>query len=159
MHRKRALRHIALLLMVSLGGATSPAWGDHHPASSISETDVIQPAQLVARLKDGTQPAPLVLQVGSHVLYAQAHIEGSYYGGSASTDEGLKALRARVAALPKNAPIVLYCGCCPWSRCPNIAPAYEELHRLGYSNTKALYIVNDFGTNWVDAGYPVAKGE
>ena len=68
-------------------------------------------------------------------------------------------LRARVAKLAKDAPIVLYCGCCPWSRCPNIAAAYDALHALGFGNVKVLHIAEDFGTNWVDKGYPVAKGE
>jgi hypothetical protein len=30
---------------------------------------------------------------------------------------------------------------------------------VGFTNVKVLYISNNFGTNWVDKGYPVAKGE
>jgi hypothetical protein len=54
--------------------------------------------------------------------------------------------------------IVIYCGCCPWSHCPNIAAAYDTLHGLGFRRVKALYIADNFGNNWVDAGYPVTKG-
>ena len=100
-----------------------------------------------------------MIQVGSHVLYAQAHIPGSEYVGAASTDAGLQQLQKRVESLPKNKFIVLYCGCCPWIHCPNVKPAYEKLRAMGYSNVKVLYIADNFGTNWVDKGYPVSKGE
>jgi thiosulfate/3-mercaptopyruvate sulfurtransferase len=101
---------------------------------------------------------PLVLQIGSHVLYAEAHVPGSEYVGAAGTSAGLQALRERVAGLGKGQTIVIYCGCCPWGKCPNIRPAYELLQSLGFSNVKALYIPDNFGTDWVNKGYPVAKG-
>jgi hypothetical protein len=100
-----------------------------------------------------------MIQVGSHVLYAQAHIPGSEYIGPASSEGGLQQLRKRVEFLPRTKLIVLYCGCCPWDHCPNVKPADDALHGLGFTNVKVLYISNNFGTNWVDKGYPVAKGE
>jgi hypothetical protein len=30
---------------------------------------------------------------------------------------------------------------------------------MGFTNVKVLYISDNFGTNWVDKGYPVAKGD
>jgi hypothetical protein len=101
---------------------------------------------------------PLVLQVGSHLLFAQAHIPGSEYAGAGSQPAGLKQLQDRVGPLPRKTFIVLYCGCCPWERCPNIAPAYKLLHNLGFTNAKALYIANNLGTDWVDKGFPVERG-
>jgi hypothetical protein len=92
------------------------------------------------------------------VLYSEAHIAGSEYIGPASSDEGRQKLRARVKALPKNSAIVLYCGCCPWSHCPNVKPAYAELRALGMTNVKVLYIGENFGADWVEKGYPVARG-
>ncbi len=102
---------------------------------------------------------PLLFHVGSHMLYLQAHIPGSDYLGAGSTPEGIERLRKRVSTLPKNTDIVLYCGCCPWSHCPNVNPAYEVLQQMGFTNVKVLFIANNFGTDWVDKGYPVAKGE
>ena len=102
---------------------------------------------------------PLLFQVGSHMLYVQAHIQGSEYIGSGNTPEGLQHLAARVSKVPKGTFIVLYCGCCPWSHCPNVNPAYDALRRLGFTNVKVLYVANNFGADWVDKGYPVAKGE
>jgi len=102
---------------------------------------------------------PLLFHVGSHMLYLQAHIPSSEYLGAGSTEQGIQNLRKRVGGLPKNTAIVLYCGCCPWSHCPNVNPAYDALQHMGFTNVKVLYIANNFGADWVDKGYPVAKGE
>ena len=102
---------------------------------------------------------PLLFQVGSHMLYVQAHIPGSEYLGAGATAEGMQNLQRRVTGLRKNTAIVLYCGCCPWSHCPNVNPAYDALRQLGFTNVKVLYLANNFGADWVDKGYPVAKGE
>ncbi len=101
---------------------------------------------------------PLVLQVGSHVLYAEAHIPNAEYVGAAGTSAGLEGLRQRVSRVRKDRTLVIYCGCCPWGRCPNIRPAYEQLQTLGFTHVKVLYLAENFGTDWVDKGYPVAKG-
>jgi rhodanese-related sulfurtransferase len=129
----------------------------HVPASSIPAADLIQPADFAAALQSGT-PKPLILQVGSRVLFAQAHITGSEFAGPANQPAGIDALKARVAALPKDGAIVLYCGCCPWERCPNIAAAYNLLRAEGFTNVKALYIADNFGNDWVNKGFPTEKG-
>ena len=128
-------------------------------AASIPTTRLMQPEELVKLLKTSGKDAPLMIQVGSHVLFAQAHIPGSEYIGPASGDSGVQQLQKRVQSLPRTKFIVLYCGCCPWGHCPNVKPADDALHALGFNNVKVLYIADNFGTNWVDKGYPVAKGE
>jgi thiosulfate/3-mercaptopyruvate sulfurtransferase len=135
-----------------------PASAQHEPAASITAADLIQPADLAANLKDASAPKPLILQVGFRKLYAQAHIPDSEYVGAAGEDAGLQLLRNRVAKLSKDAAIVIYCGCCPWSHCPNIAAAYNALHALGFTRVKVLYIAENFGDNWVNLGYPVVMG-
>lgn len=102
---------------------------------------------------------PAILQVGSHVMFAQAHISGALYAGPGSDAEGQRLLHSRVANLPKGALIVIYCGCCPWNRCPNVGPAYAHLVHLGFTNVKVLYIADNFGADWVGKGYAVEKGE
>jgi thiosulfate/3-mercaptopyruvate sulfurtransferase len=135
-----------------------PALADHEGAVSIPTADLMQPADLAANLKSASAPKPLILQVGFRTLYMQAHIPDSEYVGAASDDPGLKQLRARVAKLTKDTSIVIYCGCCPWSHCPNIGAAYNTLHELGFTHVRVLYIADNFGDNWVNKGYPVAKG-
>ncbi|HEX8814754.1 MAG TPA: rhodanese-like domain-containing protein [Terriglobales bacterium] len=128
-------------------------------ASSIPTARLINPEDLVKILQNPKADQPLLIQVGSHTLYAQAHIPGSEYIGPASSPEGLDKLRKRVASLPKNKFIAIYCGCCPWSHCPNVKPADDTLQSLGFTNVKVLYIADNFGTNWVEKNYPTAKGD
>jgi rhodanese-related sulfurtransferase len=134
------------------------ALAEHKPAASIPTADLLQPADLAASLKSASAPKPLILHVGFRKLYTQAHIPESEYIGAAGKDAGLQLLRKRVAKLTKDTAIVIYCGCCPWSDCPNIAAAYDALHALGFTQVKALYIADNFGDNWVNRGYPVVKG-
>jgi 3-mercaptopyruvate sulfurtransferase SseA len=145
-------------VLASLIGAARPALADHKPAASIPTAALIQPADFAATLNASDAPKPLILQVGFRKAYQQAHIPGSEYVGAASDADGVKVLRERLAKLRKDSAIVIYCGCCPWSKCPNIAAAYDALHDLGFKNVKVLYIADDFGTNWVDQGFPTARG-
>jgi thiosulfate/3-mercaptopyruvate sulfurtransferase len=135
------------------------ALAPHKPAASIPAADLMQPAELAANLKSAAVPKPLILQVGFHNLYAQAHIPDSEYIGAAKEEAGLDQLRNRVAKLGKDTAIILYCGCCPWSHCPNVAAAYDTLHVMGFTHVKVLYIAENFGDDWVNQGYPVAKGD
>ncbi len=128
-------------------------------ATSIPVSRQILPEELVKLLQNSGKKKPLMIQVGSHVLYTQAHIPGSEYIGPGSSDAGLQYLRKRVDSLPRTTFIVLYCGCCPWSHCPNVKPADDALYAMGFTNVKVLYIADNFGANWVDKGYPTAKGE
>jgi hypothetical protein len=143
---------------VVLLSQSGPVLAEQRTAASIPAAALVQPANLAAALKNASTPKPLLLHVGFRILYTQAHIPGSEYAGPASEEAGLQLLRNRVAKLPRNTAIVIYCGCCPWSDCPNMAAAYDALHALGFTQVKALYIANNFGTNWIDKGYPVTKG-
>ena len=127
-------------------------------ADSIPASERISPEDLVKTIRAGKE-TPLIIQVGSHVFYQQAHIPGSEYIGPASSAAGVQQLRKRVDPLPRKKSIVLYCGCCPWSHCPNVKPAFDALLAMGFTNVKVLYIADNFGANWVDKGYPTAKGE
>jgi rhodanese-related sulfurtransferase len=127
-------------------------------AFSIPEAQLIQAADLNKALSAKNSEKPLILQVGSHVLFEQAHIAGSEYAGPGSQQAGLDQLKKRVENLPKDKFIVLYCGCCPWNRCPNVAPAFRLLHGMGFTRVKILYIATNFGDDWVQKGYPVERG-
>lgn len=128
-------------------------------AMTVPQSQQIQPADLVRMLKASGADRPLVMQVGSHLMFAQAHIPGSVYAGPGSQAAGLQLLEKMVATAPKGKLIVIYCGCCPWNRCPNMGSAYKRLHDLGFTNVKALYLANNFGDDWVAKGYAVDKGE
>lgn len=145
---------LAAVVFVS-GQKPAPATDDLQPGGA----NVIQPEELVKIMQSSSGPKPVVLYVGPPVFYVQAHIRGAENVGQAARPEGLEKLRARASKLAKNSFVVIYCGCCPWTHCPNIHPAYQELRKMGFSNVRVLYLANSFGTNWADKGYPVEKGE
>jgi len=130
-----------------------------YQANLIPASRLINPDDLVQILQSAKSEKPLMIQVGSHVLYTQAHIPGSEYIGPASSESGLLSLRKRVESLPRNKFFVLYCGCCPWNHCPNVKPADDALRAMGFTNVKVLYIADNFGADWVAKGYPVGKGD
>ena len=127
--------------------------------SSSATPKLIQPEELARILQAPKGDKPLIFHVGYRVLYQQAHVPRAEYIGPASEPNGIQVLRQRVHPLPRTQYIVLYCGCCPWNKCPNVEPAYKELRALGFRNVKLLYIADNFGNDWVDKGYLVEKGE
>ena len=155
----------ALIFVVAL--ASAPVFAQAGPSKSEAAghnspnaaPKLIQPEELARIVQSPKALRPLIIHVGFRVLYVQAHIPDSEYIGPASEPEAIQRLRQRVQGLPRTQYIVVYCGCCPWSKCPNIHPAYKELRALGFRNVKLLYIADNFGKDWVDKGYPVAKGE
>src|ERR1700693_4370416 len=111
--------------------------------------DVLPPAGLAANLK-----TPLVIHVGFPVLYRAAHITGSEYAGPGSKPAGIELLKKAVADQPRNREIVLYCGCCPWEKCPNIRPAFAALHALGFTHVKVMMVPDNLKADWIDKGFP-----
>ena len=75
----------------------------------------------------------------------------------ARKSEGIELLKKAVAGQPKDREIVLYCGCCPWEKCPNMRPAFAALHEMGFTRVKAMVIPENLKTDWVDKGYPTEK--
>lgn len=154
MQSMRVFRIAVLLLYAAIGSALAAA----AEADDVPMQDRLAPAEVARMLELPAEHRPLILQVGSHVLYAEAHIPGSEYVGAAGQEPGIRALVARTRTLPHEQAIVIYCGCCPWARCPNIRAAYRQLVSSGFTHVRALYLADDFGTNWVARGYPVEKG-
>ena len=143
----------AIVLLILVSGVFA------FQASLIPASRLINPEELVKILQSSKGEKPLMIQVGSHVLYEQAHIPGSEYIGPGSSEIGLQQLRARVQPLPRKKFIVIYCGCCPWSHCPNVKPADDALRAMGFTNVKVLYIADNLGTDWVYKGYPTVLGK
>ncbi len=142
---------LTALLLTPLAAGAAP--GD---ALTIPAAVQLQPAELAAMLKAGNPPP--ILQVGFSVLYQQAHIPNAQYAGPGNNDDGLVNLKSHVDALPRDKLVVIYCGCCPWEKCPNIAAAYKQMTAMGFTNVKVLHLATNFGADWADKGYPVIRG-
>jgi rhodanese-related sulfurtransferase len=119
-----------------------------------SKAELLEPADLVKILKIPGKPLHIIC-VTFPVLYRQKHIPHAVLAGPASKPEGIAALRTAVGKLPRNAEIVIYCGCCPMKTCPNIRPAYRALKEMGFNNLRVLNLPANFHTDWVAKGYPV----
>lgn len=147
----------ALLVMASLIAFTSPRsiQADSDPWR---KTETVQPACLAKELAN-SKNAPTVVFAGFRQLYSAGHIKGAQFHGTAGSDEGLKELTAWAAGLPRSTNLVIYCGCCPMERCPNIRPAFKTLEGLGFKNLRVLLLRQDFAADWASKGFPYDKGE
>jgi hypothetical protein len=136
-----------------------PSQGKSTPLASIPAAELINTQDLAKILQSPQGERPFLIYVGFRLPYTQAHIPGSEYFGPAANQAVVQQLPKHVQGLARNRSIVIYCGCCPWSHFPNVKPAYEALHNLGFTKLKVLYIPDNLGTDWVNKGYPVEKGE
>jgi rhodanese-related sulfurtransferase len=118
----------------------------------LSDKDLIHPGDAAKELKSA-----LVIHVGFPVLYRSAHIAGTTFAGPGSKPEGIADLKKAVAGQPRDREIILYCGCCPFDKCPNIRPAVAALNELGFTRVKAMMIETNLKTDWIDKGYPTDK--
>lgn len=117
-----------------------------------STGDLVTPEALAKSLK-----TPLVIHVGFDVLYRAVHIAGTQYAGHASKPEGIAELKKAVTGQPHDREIVIYCGCCPMEKCPNVRPAFAALREMGFTHVRVLSIPENLKTDWTDKGYPVDR--
>jgi len=157
-------KQFALSLCVAALLAISALFAFISPASLQADSDpwtkaqTVQAADLAKELGDAKN-APTVLFLGFKRLYSAGHIKGAQYHGTAGSEEGLKELTAWATGIPRTTSLVIYCGCCPMERCPNIRPAFKALQGLGFKNVRVLLLPQDFATDWAGKGFPYDKGE
>lgn len=164
--RNQALRLVFIILgvlallpiAIALPGHTSPTVLEGNPSDPWTPAQIVQPAALAAELKQEKDPFPVVIYVGVRTLYTGAHIPGAVFHGPGSSEQGLADLKEYAATLPKNSDIVLYCGCCPLDRCPNLRPAFTALDKMGFKRLRVLILPTSFAADWIEKGYPVEKG-
>jgi thiosulfate/3-mercaptopyruvate sulfurtransferase len=147
-------RHFLLGSFAAAAELFSSAFATAASPDPWSSSDLMQPAELVKRLQSKDLHLH-ILCVTFPILYRQKHIPGSQFAGPGAKPEGIAKLHAAVEHLSKDAPLVIYCGCCPMPQCPNIRPAYRALRELGFNHIRVLNLPNNFHTDWVTKGYPV----
>jgi hypothetical protein len=144
-------------LLIALAGlclcqdATDPwlSWGP--------KSEVMEPAALAGILKDSKPPT--VLCVAFPVLYDLKHITRASFAGPGSKPEGIEKLKKAVASLSKDADLVIYCGCCPMVKCPNVRPAYKALKEMGFTHVRVLDIPTNMNADWYAKNYPFEEGK
>lgn len=117
----------------------------------------VKPADLARELTDKFGTPPTVLYVGFRSLFAGGHVPGAVYHGTASTEEGLAELKKWADGVPRSTNLVIYCGCCPLEKCPNIRPTFSALSGMGFKKLRVLILPTSFAADWAGKGYPIAK--
>ncbi|HEY4289592.1 MAG TPA: rhodanese-like domain-containing protein [Puia sp.] len=113
---------------------------------------LLAPAELAKTIGDPAAKQPIVFSIGPGAV-----IRGSIDIGPARDSNNINKLRVQLNKLPKDANIVIYCGCCPFVHCPNIRPAFTLLNEMKFVHPRLLNIEHNIKTDWIDKGYPVAK--
>jgi thiosulfate/3-mercaptopyruvate sulfurtransferase len=113
-------------------------------------SQLLAPADLAFVINNPTSKKPVIISVGPGAL-----IKGSLDMGPVHEKENLEKLKQQLSRLPKDADIVIYCGCCPFEHCPNIRPAFILLNEMKFSNTRLLNLEHNIKTDWVAKGFPV----
>jgi len=149
-HSIASFVRIAMLTLLATLGLSLDA-ADPWPKS-----ELVEPTALAQEIRSA--PPPQVLCVAFPVLYRSRHILHAVDAGPGSKPEGLEALKRAAAALPKNADIVIYCGCCPMVKCPNIRPAYHTLREMGFKHIRVLEIPTNMQADWYSKDYPSEPG-
>ncbi|MFZ4928591.1 rhodanese-like domain-containing protein [Chryseobacterium sp. Mn2064] len=114
------------------------------------DSQLMDPALLASRIEKKKTKDLVILSVGPEAI-----IKGSVDIGPTREPENLEKLRNYLKNVPKDKEIVIYCGCCPFVKCPNIRPAFNLLMELGFKNAKLLNLPKNIKTDWLDKDYPI----
>jgi hypothetical protein len=134
------MKRLLLSLIVALIGLTaltakaqtSPGAAPALEKYPWTDKELLEPSVLAATIKKGTQK-PVILNIG-----VVEDIPGARHIGAANKEENITKLKEAVVKLPKNTELIIYCGCCPFTRCPNAQPAFTTLKKMGFTNVNYL---------------------
>jgi thiosulfate/3-mercaptopyruvate sulfurtransferase len=143
---------ISMLLLLAVATSSfascfSSSQGQNDPWT---QQQLLAPVELANTIINPKLQKPIIFSIGM-----QAIVKGSIDIGPAMVAENLNILKQKLGKLPKNAAIVVYCGCCPFSRCPNIRPAMALLKEMQFTNYKLLNLPQNVKVDWIDKGYPM----
>ena len=108
------------------------------------------PAVLAFALTDSKASRPVIFNIGP-----VDQIKGAIAIGPASAPANLDKLKKQLAKLPRDKEVIIYCGCCPFRRCPNVRPAFELLKQMKFTNAKLLNLPSSLKEDWISKGYPM----
>jgi hypothetical protein len=112
---------------------------------------LIEPS-VFAKTIESNKDLPLIYCVGPGVV-----IPHSIDIGMTDDEKNLAKFKDSLSKLPRNSNIVIYCGCCPFDRCPNVRPAIALLQQMKFTNYHLLNLPHNIKTDWIAKGYPEVK--
>jgi hypothetical protein len=117
-----------------------------------SAKQLMEPAELAKTIASPKAHQPYIFCIGPGAM-----IKNSIDIGPGKEKASLDKFKQELSKLPKDANIVIYCGCCPFDHCPNIRPAFTLLNDMKFTNHKLLDIPHNIKVDWKDHNYPVQK--
>jgi hypothetical protein len=149
----------ALPLALAVGAPQNGPAKEEKKTDPWAEAQVLHAADLAGELGNSKSAStPLVVYVGFRTLFEGGHIPQASFHGTASKEDGVAELKKWLATLPRSTNLVIYCGCCPFDRCPNIRPAFAAIRDMGFAHVRVLVLPTSFAADWVEKGYPMEKG-
>jgi len=115
-----------------------------------TDKELKDPAALAAALTDSKAAKSVIFNLGP-----EQQIKGAISIGPTGAQGNLDKLKQQLAKLPKDKEVIIYCGCCPFRRCPNVRPAFELLKKLKFTNAKLLNLPTNLNDDWISKGYPM----
>lgn len=141
---------IALFLIVSL--SIFCGFKNQQKDEPWTQNQLMPTADLARIINDSKANHPYIFCIGPGAI-----IKNSIDIGPAENKQNLNKLKLQLSNLPKDANIVIYCGCCPFVHCPNIRPAFTLLNEMNFTNQKLLNIEYNIKVDWINKGFPVNK--
>lgn len=158
MYRRPFVAAFAIVVSMAAAGCSGSAATSGTLPGGWTTANSVTPAAFVRELESGTgADKPVIAFVGPAFLYRMGHIPGAVMIGPPSEPAGFAALKAWAQTQPKQANIVVYCGCCPLEVCPNLKPAYATLTGLGFTRVRVLLLPTSFGADWATKGLPIVR--
>lgn len=138
------MKTIFTLLLITSGllssFAQAPVW---------KKEQLMPTKELADKITTNAKDKPLIFNVGP-----MENIKGAQAVGAATNATFSTKILSYLTMESKTKPVVVYCGCCSYSSCPNIKPAYDILLAQGFKNTKVLELPEGIKPDWVAKGYP-----
>jgi thiosulfate/3-mercaptopyruvate sulfurtransferase len=138
------MKTIFTLLLIGSGlfsaYAQTPTW---------KKEQLMPTKELADKITTNAKDKPLIFNVGP-----MENIKGAQLVGAATNATFSDKILSYLTMESKTKAVVVYCGCCSYSSCPNIRPAYDILLAQGFKNTKVLELPEGIKPDWVAKGYP-----
>lgn len=121
----------------------APAW---------KQKELIGTEELAKRMRMGETSNMLIINTGPlEDIFEAKNI------GAIEDKKNQAKLRQLLKDVPKDKEIVIYCGCCPLSICPNIKPAVDILKEMKFGKFKILELEHNLEDDWIDKGFPISR--
>ncbi len=139
---KTLLLSLFTLLFVS-AFSQAPIW---------TKEQLMPTKDLAEKIKTNAKDKPIIFNCGP-----MENIKTAVFVGRATSATFSDKIKSTLSMEAKTKAIVVYCGCCSYSSCPNLKPAYDEVLKQGFKNVKVLELPEGIKPDWVAKGYPTEE--